>query len=401
MPRVDEFCLSPSAALNLTHHANTDPTHHLHLPPHTMAPPDFTNDDRFDGLYLNIANQAQGIEPLLDTVFSFLRRKSDFFAGPPNASGGGAAGGSSSSSISSSSAGRDVGTENAIAKVNEVLQKHAAIYLADKRRKEEENAKALKKREQKTADLKKRNENEEGRSSCSKQQQEEDVIELGEDGGFDISGAAEVSKSEETAADSTTGDDGTPSSNTTVNDDVNDNQEEDNTPPPVGNGGTVPGKYVWTQTLSELSVTVPLPDNTRGRDLNVTISKSHLKIGLKNQSNLMINDDLTKPIIVDDSFWTVEDGNRLVLTLQKLHQMEWWPSVCASDPTINIQKVQPENSNLGDLDGETRQTVEKMMYDQRQKAMGLPSSDEQKKLDVLEKFKRAHPEMDFSNAKIS
>ena len=80
MPRVDEFCMSPSAALNLTHHANTDPTHHLHLPPHTMAPPDFTNDDRFDGLYLNIANQAQGIEPLLDTVFSFLRRKSDFFA---------------------------------------------------------------------------------------------------------------------------------------------------------------------------------------------------------------------------------------------------------------------------------------------------------------------------------
>ena len=39
------------------------------------------DDDRFDNMYLTIAQQAQGIEPLLDTLFSFLRRKTDFFAG--------------------------------------------------------------------------------------------------------------------------------------------------------------------------------------------------------------------------------------------------------------------------------------------------------------------------------
>jgi hypothetical protein len=239
------------------------------------------------------------------------------------------------------------------------------------------------------------------------------VIEMGDDGGFDVSSAKKIADQASAATTSAaakpaekpvTKKNEATSPQAADNETKKEAEKAGDDKPPVGNGGTVPGKYVWTQALSELVVTVPVPDNTRGRDMNVTISKKHLKVGLKGQpggTKWLIDAPLTKPIIVDDSFWTVEDGNRLVINLQKKNDMEWWDSVCEGDPKIDVQKIQPESSSLNDLDGETRKTVEKMMFDQRQKAMGLPTSEEQQKWDVLEKFKQQHPEMDFSNAKIS
>mmetsp|Transcript_45761 Transcript_45761/g.111571 ORF Transcript_45761/g.111571 Transcript_45761/m.111571 type:complete len:376 (+) Transcript_45761:162-1289(+) len=374
------------------------------------------DDGRFDGLYLNVAQQSRGIEPLLDSVFSFLRRKTDFFSGPPGSE-------------------PDVGLEIAISKVDEVVRKHANIYRNEQEAKLKQ--KQLKKKQQETKEktaTKPTKKDQAGRAheaaaagkkKAAKTTDIGGIVEMGTDGGFDISDPSPPNKPEilplsaseeekETKHSKAEKDESPVTMDTSKvesakgdkGDDADADDGEDGGPPPVGNG-TITSRYVWTQTLSEVTVNIPVPDGTRGRDLNVNMGRTQLKVTRRDKESssmktLVDNSPLCKPIICDDSFWTVEDGNRLVINLQKLNQMEWWDCVCTDDDVkVNVRKIQPENSSLTDLDGETRKTVEKMMFDQRQKALGLPTSDEQQKLDILENFKKEHPEMDFSNAKIT
>jgi len=174
--------------------------------------------------------------------------------------------------------------------------------------------------------------------------------------------------------------------------------------PNRGNGGDAE-KYSWTQTLEDVDVRVPVPPGTKSKQIRCDFTKDKFSFrvnaasGANAPPELVIEGDLFAPVATDECYWTLEDGAVVAAFLVKRKGLTWWPHVLTCDPKIDVKKVVPENSKLSDLDGETRVTVEKMMYDQRQKALGLPTADEEAKQSTLQKFMAAHPEMDFSNCK--
>ncbi|KDO28852.1 hypothetical protein SPRG_05723 [Saprolegnia parasitica CBS 223.65] len=309
-------------------------------------------DERFDGLLLQMAQQQQGIEPMLTSVFSFLRRKTDFYAGASQ--------------------------DKVEQMVLNVLRREAALAERERYDRKQQEEKEKKKR----LDAKKKKDAEDAaRKAAEMESRFEEIVD---------EPPAPVLEAKPMATPAPTNN---PASN------GNDDDDDDASPPLEGNGGKTE-HYVWTQTLQEAHVSIAVPNGTTSRQVFADIRAKTLKVGLKGQP-LLVDGELHKRIKVEDSFWTLEDGNRICIYLQKENQMEWWKNVIQGDPEINTKKVQPENSKLSDLDGDTRQTVEKMMFDQRQKQMGLPTSDELSKQEILKKFMAAHPEMDFSKAKLN
>lgn len=322
-----------------------------------------SDDTRFDGIFMNVVQQSKGIDNFFDNLFGFMRRKTDFFTNDTLAT----------------------------TKVNEYLKKNLAQFTEDKERQALIEAKKKQKAQEEKEEAEKRANKE---STGGVEEITEEEAAAFEKEQKDKEEAAKKASEAPVSAPAEADEEATP--------EEEEDEEDKGKITPVNNGAKF-DTYEFTQTLQDLTVSFYIPEGIKAKNLDIVITAKKMKVGIKGEEPIL-SGEWNKIIKTEDTLWTIEDmdGRRVVqIQVDKSDKMTWWDCVVKGEPLLNTKKIDPENSKLSDLDGETRQTVEKMMFDQQQKQKGLPTSDEQMKQNKLQEFMKAHPEMDFSKAKFT
>lgn len=134
--------------------------------------------------------------------------------------------------------------------------------------------------------------------------------------------------------------------------------------------------YSWTQTPSEVTVTLELKPLCGAKELEVKLGATECSVRRRAApaGEYLLQGTFAKPHRLDDASWYIEDRKTLTIQLTKLKRSEWWMSVFQGHKEISWDQIQPEHPTyVEDLDGDTQALVKKMMFDNQQRQRGLPT----------------------------
>lgn len=154
---------------------------------------------------------------------------------------------------------------------------------------------------------------------------------------------------------------------------------------PLSYNGAIRDSYSWGQSITDVDAYVKVPKHIKqGRCVNVVIHKKHLKVSYRESSGetvVLVDDSLQWEINCEESMWTLVPGEYVHVNMEKV-QERWWEQLVSGEEKISIRKIDPSRP-MTDLDDEAQAKIGEMMYNERQKKLGLPQSHEQKAHGIL------------------
>ncbi|GFR93941.1 NudC domain-containing protein 3-like [Elysia marginata] len=155
---------------------------------------------------------------------------------------------------------------------------------------------------------------------------------------------------------------------------------------PLTYNGADCGNYLWSQSIAETDIRVRVPQSiVKGKQVQVDIRKKKLSVSCQEGSGFseLISGELEWEVKAEDSMWTLSPGEFVHINLEK-KQERWWERVFVGESGINTRKIDCSRP-MTDLDDEAQAKIEEMMFNQRQKQLGLPQSHEVKTHEMLRK----------------
>ncbi|BHF69183.1 protein localization to pericentriolar material [Sparganum proliferum] len=141
--------------------------------------------------------------------------------------------------------------------------------------------------------------------------------------------------------------------------------------------------YSWSQSIKDLDIRVKIPDSvTSSRDITVKIDQKHLRIDVKGSSEPLIDKDFLFDIKKQEALWSLDlDERHILINLDKVSEL-WWEAAFVDEEKIDVQKIDCSRP-MHELDEEAQAKIAQMLFDQEQKRLGLPTSEEKKIQDML------------------
>ena len=116
------------------------------------------------------------------------------------------------------------------------------------------------------------------------------------------------------------------------------------------------------------------------------MTSTNICIKLKGEDEPLLEGEFYDKIKLDDSSWVMEDNHYVVLNLEKAKEVIW-ATVLKGDREIDTKNVD-NAKKLDEFDLETQGHLQKVLYEQNRKLRGLPTTEEQKNIDLMNRLKK-------------
>lgn len=147
--------------------------------------------------------------------------------------------------------------------------------------------------------------------------------------------------------------------------------------------GAVYDTYSWSQTISDIDVTVKVPEGVTTKNLAVSVSPSTISVKIKDSGQILLEGELCKKCKHSDVLWSLTK-NKLEMHLEKATEM-WWDCFLRSEPRLDLNKIDCSRP-FEELSEEAQAKIEELTWNQERRRQGLPTSEE---LTMQEKLRKA------------
>ncbi|XP_058474191.1 nudC domain-containing protein 3 [Solea solea] len=150
--------------------------------------------------------------------------------------------------------------------------------------------------------------------------------------------------------------------------------------------GAVRENYSWSQDYTDVEIRVIVPKTVvKGRQVSVSLQTSSIRVSVRDGTTdeTLMEGEFTHKINTENSLWSLEPGQCVVLSLSKASEV-WWSAVLKGEKEIDINQINRERT-MATVDEEEHAVLDRLTFDYHQKLQGKPQSHEMKVHDMLKK----------------